>query len=121
VDEFPLGARRYHRQRFEHLAPEIYEELSREVIGQDEAMREVSVALVKHLVAHPAGNILLIGNSGTGKTTLMKAVEAMLARRRDLIGTTPLIRINANVLADEHSGYGKALELASGARVTAKH
>jgi ATP-dependent Clp protease ATP-binding subunit ClpA len=76
------------------LPPEIYEELSREVIGQDEALREVSVALVKHLVGHPGGNILLIGNSGTGKTTLMKAVEAMLARRRDLIGT-PLIRINA--------------------------
>ena len=54
---------------------EIYEELSRTVVGQDEALREVSVALVKHLVGHRAGNILLIGNSGTGKTTVCDELQ----------------------------------------------
>src|SRR5688572_12106102 len=85
---------------------EIYEELSRTVLGQEAAVREVSVALVKHLLGQSAGNILLIGNSGTGKTTLMKALEAFLRRR---LGQVAVVRINANVLAEEHSGYGKTV------------
>ena len=63
---------------------DIFEELRRSVVGQDDAIREISVALVKHLVGHPAPNILLIGNSGSGKTTLMRAVEQFLARTPDL-------------------------------------
>lgn len=81
---------------------QIYEELSRTVIGQDEALREISVSVVKHLLGHPTANILLIGNSGTGKTTLLKAMEAMLSR-------AAVIRINANVLAEEREGYGKTV------------
>jgi ATP-dependent Clp protease ATP-binding subunit ClpX len=88
---------------------DVYEELSRTVIGQDEALREVSVAIVKHLLEHPTANILLIGNSGTGKTTLLKAMESMLSRRKDLIGHAAVIRINANVLAEEREGYGKTV------------
>jgi ATP-dependent Clp protease ATP-binding subunit ClpX len=88
---------------------EIFEELRKTVLGQDEALREISVAIVKHLVGHPAGNILLVGNSGTGKTTLMRAVESFLAGRADLSPYSNLIRINANVLAEEHEGYGRAV------------
>jgi ATP-dependent Clp protease ATP-binding subunit ClpX len=88
---------------------EIHEQLRGSVLGQDEALREISVAVVKHLVGHPAGNILLIGNSGTGKTTLMRAVEHYLASRPDLASYSNLIRINANVLAEEHEGYGRAV------------
>src|SRR5216684_1424407 len=72
MDTFPLRPR------------EVFEELSKTVVGQDEAIRELSVAIVKHLVGHPAPNILMIGNSGSGKTTLMRAVEQFLGSRPDL-------------------------------------
>jgi len=88
---------------------EVFEELRKTVVGQDDAIREISVALVKHLVGHPAPNILLVGNSGSGKTTLMRAVEQFLASRADLAEYANLIRINANVLAEERQGYGRAV------------
>ena len=96
-DAFPLRPR------------EVFEELRKVVVGQDDAIRELSVALVKHLVGHPAPNMLLIGNSGSGKTTLMRAVEQFLAGRADLSEYANIIRINANVLAEEHNGYGRAV------------
>jgi ATP-dependent Clp protease ATP-binding subunit ClpX len=88
---------------------DIFEELRKDVVGQDDALREVSVALVKHLVGHPAPNMLLIGNSGSGKTTLMRAVEQVLARTPDLGEYANVVRLNANVLAEERQGYGKAV------------
>src|SRR5712691_6732919 len=88
---------------------EVFEELRKTVVGQDDAIREISVALVKHMDGHPAPNILLVGNSGSGKTTLMRAVEQFLAERADLAEYANLIRINANVLAEERQGYGRAV------------
>src|SRR5213593_4147762 len=88
---------------------EVYDALSQIVVGQDEAIREISVAIVKHLVDHPAPNILMIGNSGSGKTTLMRAVEHFLTSRPGLNEYANVIRINANVLAEEHAGYGRAV------------
>src|SRR5205807_1906452 len=88
---------------------EVFDELRKTVVGQDDALREISVALVKHLVGHPAPNILLIGNSGSGKTTLMRAVEQFLGSQADLNEYTNVIRMNANVLAEEHGGYGRAV------------
>src|SRR5437773_11167553 len=88
---------------------EVFDALSKVVVGQDEAIREISVAIVKHLVGHPAPNMLLIGNSGSGKTTLMRAVEHFLGSRPDLNEYAHVIRINANVLAEEHAGYGRAV------------
>lgn len=88
---------------------EVYDALSQIVVGQDEAIREISVAIVKHLVGHPAPNILMIGNSGSGKTTLMRAVEQFLASRPGFNEFANVIRINANVLAEEHAGYGRAV------------
>ena len=87
---------------------EVYESLKNVVVGQDEALREIAVAVVKHLVGQPAPNILLIGNSGSGKTTIMRAVEQYLATLPSL-GEANVVRINANVLAEEHAGYGKAV------------
>ena len=87
---------------------DVFEELRRTVLGQDDVLREIAVAVVKHLVGQPAPNILLIGNSGSGKTTLMRAVEQFIASRPNL-GDANVIRINANVLAEEHGGYGKAV------------
>lgn len=85
---------------------DIFEEIRKSVVGQDDAIREVSVALVKHLVGQPAPNMLLIGNSGSGKTTLMRAVEQFLSRTPDLGEYANVVRLNANVLADERHGYG---------------
>jgi ATP-dependent Clp protease ATP-binding subunit ClpX len=97
MDSFPLRPR------------EVFEELRKVVVGQDDAIRELSVAIVKHLVGHPAPNILLIGNSGSGKTTLMRAVERFLSGRAELSEFANVIRINANILAEEHQGYGRAV------------
>jgi ATP-dependent Clp protease ATP-binding subunit ClpX len=94
---------------FSLLPREVFEELRKTVVGQDDAIREIAVALVKHLVGHPAPNILLIGNSGSGKTTLMRAVEQFLAGRPDLFEYANLVRINANVLAEERQGYGRSV------------
>src|SRR5882672_8579838 len=89
---------------------EVFEELRKTVVGQDDAIREISVALVKHLAGHPAPNILLVGNSGSGKTTLMRAVEQFLASKPELRSHfANVVRINANILAEEHQGYGKAV------------
>ncbi|HEX9160341.1 MAG TPA: AAA family ATPase [Thermoanaerobaculia bacterium] len=97
MPEFPLRPR------------DIFEELRKTVVGQDDAIRELSVALVKHLVGHPAPNILLIGNSGTGKTTIMRAIEHFLTTRAGLAEFANVVRLNANVLAEEHAGYGRAV------------
>jgi ATP-dependent Clp protease ATP-binding subunit ClpX len=88
---------------------DIFDEIRKSVVGQDEAIREISVALVKHLVGQPAPNILLIGNSGSGKTTLMRAVEQFLAETESLREYANVIRMNANVLAEERQGYGNAV------------
>lgn len=97
------------RMSFPLRPRDIFEQLRKSVVGQDDAIREISVALVKHLVGHPAPNILLIGNSGSGKTTLMRAVEQFLAATPDLGAFANVVRLNANVLADEHQGYGKVV------------
>lgn len=75
--------------------------LRRRVIGQEEAVREMSVALAKHLAGLATGNILMIGSSGTGKTTLMRAVEELLEGRPGLEARSTLVRVHANVLAEE--------------------
>src|SRR5204862_2616702 len=85
-DSFPLKPR------------DVFEELRRTVVGQDDAIREIAVALVKHQVGHPQPNILLIGNSGSGKTTLMRSVESFLASKPELRSHfANVVRINANV------------------------
>jgi ATP-dependent Clp protease ATP-binding subunit ClpX len=53
--------------------------------------------------------MLLIGNSGSGKTTLMRAIELFLAQSESLQNYANVIRMNANVLAEERQGYGNAV------------
>ena len=79
----------------------IAEAISRRVMGQDEAIREMSVALSKQLAGLRVGNILMIGSSGTGKTTLMRAVEGFLASDPALATRSAVVRIHANVLGEE--------------------
>ncbi|HUP59759.1 MAG TPA: AAA family ATPase [Thermoanaerobaculia bacterium] len=91
------------------IPKDIFEALRISVVGQDDAIREIAVALVKHLVGQPAPNILLIGNSGSGKTTLMRAVEQYLVASETLRQFANVVRLNANVLAEERQGYGKVV------------
>ena len=80
---------------------EIAAALSRRVLGQDDAVREMAVALSKHLAGLRTGNILMIGSSGTGKTTLMRGVEGYLAAEPSLAARSTVVRIHANVLGEE--------------------
>jgi ATP-dependent Clp protease ATP-binding subunit ClpX len=61
----------------------------------------MAIALAKHLAGLSTGNILMIGSSGTGKTTLMRAVEEYLAADPELEARSTVIRIHANVLGEE--------------------
>ncbi|HWN44562.1 MAG TPA: AAA family ATPase, partial [Thermoanaerobaculia bacterium] len=80
---------------------EIAAALSRRVLGQEDAVREMSVALSKYLSGLRTGNILMIGSSGTGKTTLLRAVESYLASEPALASRSSVVRIHANVLGEE--------------------
>ena len=99
---------------------QIAQALEKKVIGQKEAVREMSVALAKKLARLRVGNILLIGSSGSGKTTLMRAVEELLAANPALALRSTVVRIHANVLGEEaeqgHPGEKLLLRLLERAR-----
>ncbi|MFL6195862.1 MAG: AAA family ATPase [Thermoanaerobaculia bacterium] len=80
---------------------EIYENLSQSVIGQEESLRYVSVAIFKHLQGEKYGNLLLIGNSGTGKTTIMRGIEALYQAHEEFAEYRVVLIMNANTLATE--------------------
>lgn len=69
-----------------HMKPkDIYNELSKYVIGQEEAKKTLSVAMYNHLkrINDTSGkirksNILLIGPSGTGKTLLVQTLAKLM-------------------------------------------
>ena len=61
----------------------------------------MAIALSKKLAGLRVGNILMIGSSGTGKTTLMRAVEGYLAADPRLAVRSTVVRIHANVLGEE--------------------
>lgn len=80
---------------------DINEFLARRVIGQEEALRYVSVAIFKHLQGEKFGNLLLIGNSGTGKTTIMRGIEALYHEHEELQEHRVVLILNASTLATE--------------------
>ena len=75
--------------------------LQARVFGQRLAVREIAVAISKKLAGLSAGNVLLIGPSGTGKTTVMRAVESFLSSDPRLAQRSTLVRVHANILAQE--------------------
>lgn len=99
---------------------EIADELKKRVIGQTEALQEMSIALSKKLAGLSVGNLLMIGSSGTGKTTVMRAVEGYLAARPHLALRSTVVRMHANVLGEEavrgHSGEAVLRRLLDRAR-----
>jgi len=80
---------------------DLYGVLRKSVIGQDEALRYVAVAIFKHLCGEPVGNLMLIGNSGTGKTTIMRAMEQLYLANPSFQKHRVVARMNANTLASE--------------------
>jgi ATP-dependent Clp protease ATP-binding subunit ClpX len=94
--------------------------LQKRVIGQQEAVREMAVALAKKLAGLKVGNILMIGSSGSGKTTLMSAVEELLAGDPALAVRSTVVRVHANVLGEEaelgHPGEKLLMRLLERAR-----
>jgi ATP-dependent Clp protease ATP-binding subunit ClpX len=80
--------------------PLILEELHKGVLGQNTALRFVSVALYKHTTGKVPGNILLIGNSGTGKTTIMNNIQRMYHDVPEYRPFRAMTILNANLLVD---------------------
>jgi ATP-dependent Clp protease ATP-binding subunit ClpX len=84
------------------LPVQLFNALQKGVVGQEPALKEVAVALCKHLNGTGSGNLLFIGSSGTGKTTLMRHIEKVLGKATS--SNAPLVvRLNAAVLADEEA------------------
>jgi ATP-dependent Clp protease ATP-binding subunit ClpX len=80
--------------------PEIFTELQKGVLGQSTALRYTSVAVYKHTTGKVPGNILLIGNSGTGKTTIMNNIQRMYHEVVEYRPFRAMTIINANLLVD---------------------
>jgi ATP-dependent Clp protease ATP-binding subunit ClpX len=80
--------------------PMIFEELRKGVLGQDEALRFAAVAIYKHTTGRMSGNFLLIGNSGTGKTTIMNNIQRLYDTLPEYRWFRVLTVLNANLLVD---------------------
>jgi ATP-dependent Clp protease ATP-binding subunit ClpX len=85
----------------ESITPsQILTEFRRGVLGQDEALRYVAVAVYKHTTGKVPGNIMLIGNSGTGKTTIMSNIQRLYHDLPEYAPFRAMAIINANLLVD---------------------
>lgn len=80
---------------------EINEFLQKHVIGQQDTLRFVSVAIFKHAQGERYGNLLMIGNSGTGKTTVMRAMERLYSTTEAFREHRVVVIMNANQFATE--------------------
>ena len=80
---------------------DIHAYLSQKVLGQEEILKQVSVSVYKHVKGVKWGNILLIGNSGTGKTTIMNAVFEFYLEHQELADYQTMLVMNASSLTDE--------------------
>lgn len=83
------------------LPVEIDQYLQQKVIGQREVLRFVSVAIYKHLRGERFGNLMMIGNSGTGKTTVMRAMERLYSEHKEFAKYQVVVILNANTFATE--------------------
>ena len=82
------------------LPAEIFARLQEGVLGQDHALRYVAVAVYKHTTGKVPGNILLIGSSGTGKTTIMNNIQRLYHEVPEYSVFRAMTIINANLLVD---------------------
>ena len=93
------------------LPRDIHAYLAAKVLGQAGVLRLISVSLYKHIHGLKAGNVLFIGNSGTGKTTVMRAISQFYEDHEELSAFRTMIIINANTLAPEVEGEDRATRL----------
>ncbi len=93
------------------LPKKINEFLCTRVLGQAEALEFISVALYKHIHHQRAGNLLLIGNSGSGKTTIMNAVKAFYDAFEELKVFRIMVIMNANMLGGEDESDVQCMRL----------
>ncbi|MEW6080140.1 MAG: AAA family ATPase [Thermodesulfobacteriota bacterium] len=80
---------------------DIFAYLSRKVLGQDEVLKQISVSVFKHISGIKWGNIFLVGNSGTGKTTIMNSVFQFYRDHKELEAFQAMSVMNANTLVDD--------------------
>ncbi|HOO55315.1 MAG TPA: AAA family ATPase [bacterium] len=80
---------------------DIFNEIKKDIIGQDDVLKYVAVAIFKHACGDKFGNIIMIGNSGTGKTSIMKSMERMYMTNPFFEKHRVVVRMNANSLANE--------------------
>ena len=95
-----LAASETGRPLIEIRPPEIFDRLREGVLGQDKALRHVSVAVYKHVLGRVSGNLLMIGNSGTGKTTIMNNLQRLYHDTPEYRPFRAVTIINANLLVD---------------------
>ena len=94
------GERAGKRDLVEITPPRIFGELQKGVLGQDKSLRFVAVSVYKHTTGKVAGNVLLIGNSGTGKTTIMNNIQRLYQKVPEYRPFRTVAIINANLLVD---------------------
>lgn len=82
----------------------IYQFLTNKCLGQTEVLKKVSVAVYKHINGLKAGNLLFIGNSGTGKTTIMNSIQKFYQEHKELEKFSAMTIMNANMLAGDDTG-----------------
>jgi len=80
---------------------EIIDFLQADVIGQQETLKFVAVAIFKHIQGERYGNLLMIGNSGTGKTTIMRSMERLYEKHKEFHANRVVCIMNANQFASE--------------------
>lgn len=93
------------------LPKDINAYLTAKVLGQAGVLRLISVSIYKHIHGLKAGNVLFIGNSGTGKTTVMRAISQFYDDHEELSAFRTMVIINANTLAPEVEGEDRATRL----------
>ncbi len=64
---------------------QILEGLNRDVLGQDEAKKDIAVAVSNHINSHnaeieglPKTNIIIVGDTGSGKTLMMETLQKIV-------------------------------------------
>ncbi len=86
------------------LPQDIFDFLAKKTFGQDDVLKKVSVAVYKHINGLKAGNLLLIGSSGTGKTTIMNSLQKFYSAFQEFKRFRAMSIMNANMLAGEEQG-----------------
>jgi ATP-dependent Clp protease ATP-binding subunit ClpX len=98
--EMPEAPPQAPRALQEITPPMNFAELRRGVLGQDKALRFVAVAIYKHTCGKVPGNLLMVGNSGTGKTTIMNNLQRLYNEVPEYRPFRAVTIINANLLVD---------------------